>query len=152
MTDQDPMADARARTKEALRGDVWPSIKVTAWAVVFGTGGTAVVAFGLFDRKIIEQPTMVLLIVLALFVSGVLVFLAQELQRLYERSEALRELYDAQKQYEVLLRDARAERDRLMETNVQLMHQHAALQAFIQNGVLSLTAAVRAQVEKETPP
>lgn len=60
--------------------------------------------------------------------SGPLVYFAQELYRLYDRSDALRELYDSQRQYEVLLRDARDERDQLKKQQVELVHQNAALQ------------------------
>jgi cytochrome c biogenesis protein CcdA len=130
VADHDPLTDARVRAREALRSDFWPSFKVAAWALVFGTGATAALAFALFDREFITRLALIWIIALGAAVSGVGVFFAQELRRLYERSAALKDLYESQKQYEILLRDARAERDQQAQANRELMSQNAALQTF----------------------
>lgn len=128
LVNADPLTDARARADLALRADAWPSLKATAWTFVFATGAIAAFGVALVNQRLITKSQFGWLIVGAAFLTGPVVYAAHELRRLYERSLALYELANAMKQYEILLRDARAERDQLQQRNVELMHQYAALQ------------------------
>jgi hypothetical protein len=143
--DHDPLADARARTRDALASNSWSSLTVTVGALGAVAGIAAVVAVGLLTKDLIAVPTLFLILGAAAFLSGTVVFLALEARRLCERSTVLRDLYNAQLQYEVLLRDARAAQDQLRDQNAQLIHQNAALQALI------VTTTVRVAMERETP-
>lgn len=146
MADPDPLTDARVRAREALRSDSWPSFRLAAAALVAGAVAIAALVFPLLDKDFISRTTLVWIIVLTLLVSSVGVFFALELRRLCERSAALRDLYDSQKQYEILLRDARAERDELAKAKAELIHQNAALQALF--GVAAV--AIRRASGEET--
>lgn len=147
MADHDPLEDARARTRQALNSDFWPAIKIATLALVTLPPTTAGAALGLLSQDFITRPTTLWLIALAVLAAPALVFLAVELRRIYERAAALRGLYEAQRQYEILLGDARRERDRLAESNTRLMHENAALNVVLQTFV-GMTA--RTAAEKET--
>jgi hypothetical protein len=132
-----------------LHSGSWSSFAVAALTLASVTIPTAGVAVGLLAQNVIVRSTMFWLIGATAFVSIVLVFLALEGRRLYERSVVLRELYNAQKHYEILLRDARDERDQLAQANAELTHQNAALRAM--QTFVGVAMAARAAAERNEP-
>jgi len=142
--DHDPLADAFSRAGAAMRSRSRSSIRV---ALASGFAAVLTVtpsALALLSQDFITRTTTAGLIGAAAALT-VPIFLALEAQRLCDRSDALRDLYAAQRQYEVLLRAAWAERDQLKQANALLDQQNATLRT-----LFGLTVVARAE-EREEP-
>jgi hypothetical protein len=137
--DHDPLADAFSRARDALRSRWVSSLMIAAASLVAVVSATAGVAFGLLAHEFITRATTVWLICFSALMPMV-VFAALELRRLCERSDALRDLYAAQRQYEILLRNTRAERDEMKEANALLTQKNAALQTLFGMTVVARAA------------
>ena len=81
----------------------------------------------LLELGFLTRSGFVWSLVMGGFLSGPFVFLALEMRRLYERSVALRQLFDRQLQYEQLVHDAREEREQLKMRFAEVLQQNAAL-------------------------
>jgi len=132
VSDNDPLADARARADAVLRADAWLSLKTAVWSCVTGTGAMTAIGAALVTQGLLSKALFGWAVLLAALLSGPLVYAANEMRRLYERSLALRDLVGAMKQYEVLIRDARSERDdaksRVIALEQQVAFQSGALE------------------------
>lgn len=124
----DPFGEARSRAINALKNrwidSLW--IAVIAWTTVTLTiGGVAagMVSANMMDTR--QAWTAILAVVLA---TGPVTYLALEIRRLLERSDSLEDLLNVQRQYEVLIADARAERDETRKQVMQSEQMTAALQ------------------------
>ena len=106
----DRFTEARVQADQALKASSWTSLKIagTVTFVCFAGLGTALQGLGSVGQG--TSLTGWLFLSLAVPV-GLLVFGVLEFKRIWDRAAALRTLYDAQREYESLLADARDERD-----------------------------------------
>jgi hypothetical protein len=127
-----PAADrftaARVRAQNALRARFWPSFRLSLIAFVGSLGVGGAVLQGLAVAQSLAPGTGWYII--GLFAcAGPFTLLGLELHRLVERASALRELYDAQREYESLLQTARQERDEYRDKAIALAHQNEAVRS-----------------------
>jgi hypothetical protein len=115
-----------------MRSDWWPSAKLAVISLGILLPSVALAASAILKEEFIDRHTAVWLICFAAS-APIFIYTALEIRRLWERSDALRDLSAAQKQYEALLRDARAERDQLAEANAVLIQRVVALQTLFQS-------------------
>ena len=110
---EDPYAEARQRADQALKSGPLRSFYVaaTSWFGAMVASGTVVGA--LIPAQVMGKETGVAILITTASLAFPLVYGALEITRLLERSEALKDLFRAQKQWESLVRDAREERDEL---------------------------------------
>ena len=107
----DPLSEARLRAQLALRSDVWSTLKAASVGFAGAVGLSLTSLSFLVLQGAMKSTTAVACFAAISVGTPIAIFLAIEFKRLHERSEALRELLQSVKQYEVLIRDARNERD-----------------------------------------
>lgn len=124
----DPFHEARSRAINALKTRWVESLQLAgiAWASV--TLSTGAVVAGMVSAKMLDGRQAWTAILAVLLATGPVTFCALEMRRLLERADALVDLLRLQRQYEVLIADARAERDTMRQRLTQSEQMSAALQ------------------------
>lgn len=124
----DPFNEARSRAINALKSRSVDSLRVAliAWASVTLTAGGVVAA--MVSATMLDRHQAWTAVVAVLLATAPVVFCALEIHRLLQRSDALLDLLNVQRQYEVLIADARAERDQARQQLTQAEHMNGALQ------------------------
>ena len=133
----DPLTMARARAQLALRADAWPSFKVATSATLAVTGATVAVVGVSVAAKLLQSWMLPWLLGSAAFGSFLLTYSVLEARRIYERAVALTDLFNTVKQYEVLILDARSERNQYREQVSSLTLENNVLK----NAILQLSPA-----------
>ena len=137
----DPLTMARARAQLALQSDAWPSFKVAMWALLTVTGATGAVVGVSVTAKVLQGWMLPWLLGSAAVGSFLLTYAALEARRIYERAVALTDLFNTVKQYEILILDARSERNQYRDQANGLILENTVLK----NAVLQVPPSTQGE-------
>lgn len=139
---EDLLAKARQRAELALEANVRACFKATAVSFVAGTGTLGLLALGLLQTNQVGAAGFWWILGLVAVASGPGALLFFHFSQLYEKSDALRGLLGAQKNYEALLEKVRRDRDDYQSQAVGLMHENAGLRGALKS-VVEIQQGVR---------
>lgn len=106
----DRFTEARVQAGQALRASAWTSVTVAGWTLLATVAALGAVLQGVGSIGQIHSVNGWYFVSLSIPVA-LLVYAVLEFKRIRDRAVALKVLFDAQREYEALLLDARQERD-----------------------------------------